>query len=69
MHRQLKKEFVLAHPPEEKFREVIEDGTMEHIVDARLNNEKVSLLQMLYPDREEPSPSIIRTSQRKSTVH
>ena len=49
MMKEQKKEFTLLHPPAEKFTEFIEDGTMERVVDMRLDNLDVSLLKFIYP--------------------
>ena len=51
--RQQRKDIVLARPAEDGFREAVEDGTMECVVDARLRKEDLTLLKLLYPAQEE----------------
>lgn len=56
MMRQQRQDIVVKIKPEEKFREFVLDGTMERIVDARLNNEELTLRNVLHPERiKEPA--------------
>ena len=51
--RQQKKDIVYATPPEHKFRALIDDGTLERVMDARTDGIDMSLRELLKPQRKE----------------
>ena len=52
--KQLRQKAAFHESPEDQFNNLIEDGTINRVVDARLKGQDLSLVKIIEPNRKEP---------------
>ena len=58
--KQLRQKVAFHESPHDHFNNLIGDGTINRVVDARLKGQDLSLVKVLYPNRKEPEPAAVK---------